>query len=166
MELRPVRSQDWPLLRDLRLRALRDSPGAFGSTYEREERMREASDWQWWITGTEGVTTVRTYAIQQDEVFVGMATGMVETGQPHTAYLFGMWVEPDCRRRRLGVALLEAVSEWALESQCHEVVLRVVDGNDSASNFYRRQGFVTTSAPPEPLRVGSSVTAHEMKRQL
>jgi len=128
--------------------------------------MREASDWQWWIAGTPGESVVRSFVTQKDDVLVGMATGMVETGDPRTAHLFGMWVEPTFRRRALGAALLEAVSDWALNCQCDELVLRVVDGNESASNFYRREGFVTTSALPEQLRERSSVTTREMRRQL
>src|SRR3954463_4983471 len=40
---------DEPILRALRLRALTDSPAAFGSTYERE-LARTTADWQRWLT--------------------------------------------------------------------------------------------------------------------
>ena len=37
MTVRLLRQEDHELLRSLRLKALRDAPSAFGSTYEREE---------------------------------------------------------------------------------------------------------------------------------
>ena len=39
---------DWQVLRDIRLEALRDAPAAFGSTYERESGRGEAR-WRDWI---------------------------------------------------------------------------------------------------------------------
>ena len=51
MEVRQMQSADWKELREVRLRALADAPGAFASTLEREAaypddvwRQRVASD--------------------------------------------------------------------------------------------------------------------------
>ena len=43
--IRPLLADDWPLYRSLRLRALRDSPDAFGSTFAAEAQRTDA-DWQ------------------------------------------------------------------------------------------------------------------------
>ena len=39
--VRVVDGDDWRTWREIRLRALRDSPSAFGSTYAREEALTE-----------------------------------------------------------------------------------------------------------------------------
>lgn len=48
ISIRPIKTNEWRKYRNLRLRALRDSPDAFGSTYEVEEA-RTDSMWVSWI---------------------------------------------------------------------------------------------------------------------
>ena len=44
ISIRPVEPHEWPQYRDIRLRALRDAPDAFGSTWE-SEAARVDADW-------------------------------------------------------------------------------------------------------------------------
>jgi GNAT superfamily N-acetyltransferase len=125
-------SEDWRELRELRLRALADSPDAFLATLE-EAEARSEEDWREWGSG--GVIFV-------DDAFTGVAGGFVtEEGD---AMLWGMWVAPERRGSGLADALARAVIDWARGQGVPRVVLWVVIGNTPAERFYRRLGFTPT----------------------
>jgi GNAT superfamily N-acetyltransferase len=140
MEIRRVTEADWQALRDLRLRALAESPDAFAMTLE-QEQARTDEEWR----------LLATSAIFVDEAFDGMAAGAVrENGD---AMLWGMWVAPQRRGSGLAEALAGAVVEWARGEGVSRVVLWVVTGNAPAERFYERLGFVPTGVTA-PLRDG------------
>jgi GNAT superfamily N-acetyltransferase len=126
--------EDWRPLRDLRLRALADSPDAFLTTLA-EARERSDDEWQEWAARS---------VIYVDDAFAGMAGGFVtEDGD---AMLWGMWVAPEGRGSGLAEALARAVVEWARGEGVPRVVLWVVIGNVRAERFYERLGFRPTGA--------------------
>ena len=57
MEVRQLRTDETDLLRDIRLRALQDTPWAFGSTYARE-REHTAERWAWFAAQEDSVIYV------------------------------------------------------------------------------------------------------------
>jgi ribosomal protein S18 acetylase RimI-like enzyme len=145
MSVRRVRADDADLMRDLRLRALREAPMAFGSTYERELAF-EREVWE---------SRVRENAEGRDSVaFVlepaaGMAVGRFPD-DPEIAHLYGMWVAPEARRGGSGRALVDAVVAWAVERGARRIVTQVTEGNDAALRLYERAGFADTGER-EPL---------------
>src|SRR5687767_13136762 len=75
--VRQFTAAEWRTYRDLRLRALRDDPDAFGSTYEREAA-RPAEDWKDRLAA--GVTDAGQLPIVAlvGETPVGLAWGRVD----------------------------------------------------------------------------------------
>jgi GNAT superfamily N-acetyltransferase len=134
MDVRRATAEDWQCLRDLRLRALEESPDAFLATIA-EAQARSDEDWRDWSSGSDGVIFV-------DEAFGGMAGGFVT--DDGDAMLWGMWVAPERRGSGLAEALARAVVEWAREQGVPRVVLWVVIGNVPAERFYERLGFRPT----------------------
>ena len=132
MDVRRATAEDWEELRDLRLRALEDSPDAFLSTLA-EAQARTDDEWREWGSG--GVIFV-------DDAFGGMAGGFVT--DDGDAMLWGMWVAPERRGSELAEALARAVIEWARAEGVPRVVLWVVIGNAPAERFYERLGFRPT----------------------
>ena len=126
---------DWRRYRDIRLRALQDTPDAFASTYADESGFSE----QKWRERLSGAAV--TFLAENDGTDVGMATGAPYVGKSGTVGLFGMWVAPSARRLGCGVALVGAVVGWACETGFGQVALDVADQNAAAIALYRRAGF-------------------------
>jgi ribosomal protein S18 acetylase RimI-like enzyme len=122
------------LLRDLRLRALSDSPAAFGSTYEGERPLTEA-DWRERLTRPGRLSLVALLGDQP----AGIAGGHVE--EAGHVEVVSMWVVPSARGRGVGDALVDEVLRWARELNVREVRLWVTRGNVVAERLYERHGF-------------------------
>jgi GNAT superfamily N-acetyltransferase len=143
VSIRRVGPEDWEVVRDLRLRALRDAPAAFESTYEGEQG-RSEKEWRAWLTRPTGVTVVATLNGQP----AGLAGGYVD--EAGHVELVSMWVTPSARGSGLADALVAEVVHWARMRDVHEVRLWVTRGNDVAERLYSRHGFVR-SGQAQPL---------------
>jgi ribosomal protein S18 acetylase RimI-like enzyme len=131
---------EWQLLRDMRLRALAESPGAFGSTHAREAEFDEAV-WR-------DRTSRMAYATH-----AGTPAGIVGAGVPDddSVELIAMWVAPEFRGRGVGGALVEWVIATARAQRRARIRLWHAEGNDAARRLYERFGFVETGEHPEVL---------------
>jgi ribosomal protein S18 acetylase RimI-like enzyme len=139
MEVRRLRTDEVGLLRDVRLRALADSPWAFGSSHARELAYT-AERWQFFADQVDAAT----YVAVEGDTAVGMAGGFVP--ETDVVMLWGMWVAPEARGRGLARTLVEAVLAWARERGAAEVVLEVTDTERAApaAALYRSLGFEPT----------------------
>jgi ribosomal protein S18 acetylase RimI-like enzyme len=139
MEIRRLRTDEANALRTLRLRALADSPWAYGSSYARE--LEHGDDW--WEARARQDGDVLYVAADGDEL-VGMAGGFHP--EPDVVMVWGMWVAPGSRGRGLARALVEAVIGWARERGAATVKLEVTDTERArpAAALYRSLGFVPT----------------------
>jgi GNAT superfamily N-acetyltransferase len=164
VELRRIRVDEWRDLRDIRLRALRDAPDAFGSTYEEEASDRE----QTWIDrARDGAAGGPSFTvIAQDEGrWIGLAVGAPHRDHPGEAGLFAMWVDPGSRGTGIGRALVEQVVAWAGTAGFPVIRLLVTLSNDEAVRLYTRTGFGDDGGR-RPLRTGSEVTTMSMSMDL
>jgi GNAT superfamily N-acetyltransferase len=127
---------DEPILRDLRLQALREAPAAFGSTYEKEVA-RTTADWQRWLSP--GVTF-----ILDESAARGMVAGVRDEADPAVVHLMAMWVHPAIRGSGGADELVAAVLSWAKSGGAASVRLKVIQGNNRARHFYLRNGFRIT----------------------
>ncbi|WP_426514332.1 GNAT family N-acetyltransferase [Dactylosporangium sp. McL0621] len=155
MEVRPLTRDEWQLKRDLRLRALQDSPHAFASTYAREARRSEA-DWRTWPAGGAFFAAFAGPALP-----LGIAGAWVAAADPATTHLISMWVEPAARGRGIATHLADAVTGWARDRGHDTVELELACGNTAALNAYLRCGFTPTDR--EPFTVGGTVLVRAVK---
>ncbi len=153
-ELRRVTTDDWALLRDVRLRALADAPDAFGSTLA---QARETTDDGWRQRAANGGLTLIAL---DDGAPVAMGGALAWDDRP-TAFVWGMWTDPAARGRGVGAQLLDALVAWCRASY-DEVRLHVTEGNDGARRLYTSRGFEPTGTW-EPLREGSSLQIEELR---
>jgi ribosomal protein S18 acetylase RimI-like enzyme len=133
------------LLRDIRLRALEDTPLAFGSTYAREVAF-EPAEWERRARDSAAGERSVTFVVEPRD---GMAAGAIHD-DPAVAHLYGMWVAPEARGSGAGRALVDAVIAWARERGARRLTTSVTEDNDGALRLYERAGFVDTGAR-EPL---------------
>jgi GNAT superfamily N-acetyltransferase len=146
VRLEQLDSEAGPRLRSIRLRALLDTPDAFGSTYE-ETVARPAESW------SEQLRNLPTFVAVSDELDVGVVRCGRDNANTRTAWLISMWVAPEVRRSGVGGLLVDAVIGWARASGMNRLLLDVADGNAPAIALYSRKGFmpngeVSTLPPP------------------
>src|SRR5262245_53616581 len=101
-EVRPVPSvrrltrHEWREYRELRLRALADSPAAFATTLA-DAQARGDEDWSRQVaSGAESPSEIALVA-ETDAQLVGLAWSRIDDSDPHRAHLYQMWVDPGFR---------------------------------------------------------------------
>ena len=160
-ELKPGDGLIW---RDLRLRALKDSPNAFGMTYEVESQ-RSDDEWREQINRNVADPLVTNLVARVDDEPAALAVCRFDENDQTICHLFAMWVAPEFRRRGVGRAVLESALDWMKQKGAKEAHLSVTEGNIEAFTLYRSLGFLDTSRR-EPLREGSPLQLVDMRRQL
>jgi predicted GNAT family acetyltransferase len=149
-ELRRLEPDDWEVLRDVRLRALADSPDAFGSTLEREQPFPE-KEWRRRLVRP-------VFVVLDGDRPVAMAGAFTDGGR---VQVWGMWTDPEHRGRGHARALLDALLGDAVANGT-PVGLHVNTANPVARAVYEKYGFVATGEL-EPLRPGSDQQIESMR---
>ncbi len=130
---------DWELVRDVRLRAVRENPEIFGASLARENRFVE-SHWRMRLR-----TSPTWVAVDDSGTGRGMVQMLQEPGSPiDDRHLISLWVAPETRRHGVGWALLDTVRTAAAADGASTVSLWVVDNNHAAGDLYVRAGFART----------------------
>jgi ribosomal protein S18 acetylase RimI-like enzyme len=152
--VRQISGDDWGPFRDLRLRALADSPDAFGITLAEAEKNGEAD----WRRRAEGPGPSFMAFVDEQPVAMG---GLHAPEGSADAFVWGMWVDPEWRGRGLASRILHEVLNRAQRKGCG-VVLHVTEGNDRARRLYEAHGFASTGEWA-PLRDGSELRIEMMR---
>jgi RimJ/RimL family protein N-acetyltransferase len=141
--IRRIHADEATLLRDLRLRALADSPEAFGPRHA-EITARPMDYW---------TTRVQEYATSEDAATfllfrhgepVGMTGAFLEGHRRDHAYLVAMWVDPAHRRGGAGARMVDTAARWLADLGVELIQAWVVERNLAALRFYETLGFVRT----------------------
>jgi ribosomal protein S18 acetylase RimI-like enzyme len=146
LEIRRVRTNEWQLLRDLRLASLADAPTVFGATYA----VSAARDDAWWIdwAGRGAESETQATMIAWDG---GAPAGLAGVFESEGRWqVVAMWVAPARRGRGAGRMLLDSVVAFARDRGAEDIFLGVVAGNDAARALYEGYGFADTGES-EPL---------------
>ncbi len=138
--IKQATADDWELLREVRLRALTDSPEAFLDTIEPASRLPES---HWRQRATPGDAQACFLSAEG----AGMVSCFV-ADDPETVFLVAMWVAPELRGTGAARDLVQRVVTWAREHGAARVCLSVEPGNDRAARLYEKCGFAETFDPP------------------
>lgn len=140
--VRKLEVDDWKLLREIRLRALLDSPESFYSTYEQALEVDE-DGWRERLGAGERVTLLAELEGRPVGMTVGAPAGEDERVDD-AAMMLSMWVEPESRGQGVAGGLTSALVEWSRAEGYATLVLWVYDAAPRAAAFYRRAGFGAT----------------------
>jgi ribosomal protein S18 acetylase RimI-like enzyme len=152
VSVRVLTEADTAAFQAMRLRALKEHPEAFGSSFEAEVGMAleqfakflSSPDSPW-------------FGAFRDDQLLGVAGLMRSQGTKtrHRAMISGMYVVPEGRGLGLGQALVDAVMNRARATNgLEDVSLAVTVGNDAARHIYIKAGFTPYSIDPRYLKVG------------
>jgi len=158
--VRPTTVADWPVLRDIRLQALRDAPHAFSSTYEGESAFAESV---WHQRATRDGSFIAFIPEASAAGAAGLAGGLQEA--PGVVELVSMFVRPQARGRGVGEALIDGVVRWARDKGADSVHLWVTETNKPARRLYEHYGF-TATGERQPLPSNPALTEIAMTRPL
>jgi GNAT superfamily N-acetyltransferase len=122
-------------LREIRLRALKDAPDAFASTFD-DAASRPPENWE------RQLEQLATFVATSGGCDLGLVRGAYHDHIKERGYLISMWVAPEARRRGVGSDLVDAVIEWAKGQELNRLLLDVAETNAAAIAFYTRKGFV------------------------
>ncbi|WP_409298748.1 N-acetyltransferase family protein [Peribacillus sp. SCS-26] len=151
MEIKRLVKEDAGIYKPLRLEALKNSPEAFGSSYEEEKDL-----------GLE-VTERRfsqensfTFGAFEENRLIGTVSLVRETKRKfqHRASIFAMYVQKDSRRKGAGRKLMEAAIEKARSLDgLEQILLTVVSSNAGAKNLYAGLGFTVYGEDKRALKL-------------
>lgn len=149
-QLSSLEANDVADYRAIRLAALKDSPDAFGSTYEAEAGLATEAFAERLAT----TIVLGAYAgTGSDARIVGMVGFKQQTiaKLAHKGFLWGFYVAPAARGRGVGLALVDRIVA-AATGLVQQLTLSVVRGNDAALALYERCGFETYGVEPRALK--------------
>ena len=141
--IRRFTAADWPTWRALRLRALADSPDAFGATLA-DAQARADGTWQALLAQTVASPHHLPLLAEVADLPAGLAWANAEGS---SVTLYQVWVAPEHRGRGIAQALLARAVDWARQRGAKAVELDVTAGDTPAVRLYRKMGFRETREP-------------------
>lgn len=151
MEIRLLNSGDLEQYRELRLRALKEDPPAFVSSYEEE---KDFSD-EYFCNFLEG-KGFWTYGAWVDESLVGIITLSLDQRlkRKHIASLGTMFVIEGKRNLGIGRKLMKVAIDKAKSLEgVEQIYLVVITKNKSAQKLYSSLGFERYGLEPNGLKL-------------
>ena len=156
MIYRILEPADAAAFKDLRLRGLQDAPYAFGASYEDElaqplEILCKRITTQYKENGS------FILGAWTDE---GLLAGVIGLRRnpgvklAHKAFIWGMYVSPQYRGKRIGKELvIRTIKRAKSLGGLEHITLNVTVGNDAAIHLYRACGFEEFAREPRALRI-------------
>lgn len=165
MRIRELSESDAETYWVVRLRALREEPEAFGSSYEESkdrplsvvtERLREVTQDDNFLLG----------AFEDSGALVGIVAFVRAPGKKnrHIGDIFQMYVASEARGKGYGRALMEAlIARARAVDGLEQLILAVVTSNAAAVALYRALGFEVYGVQRKALKLGAG---HYLDEQL
>lgn len=156
--IRPLGPSDAAAFQECRLRALREVPEAFGSTYAEEVGLSMETVAEL-LAPADGAAKVVLGAFSDDARGGDALVGIIVCQQErrlkarHKAVIGGMYVAAEARGRGIGRALLERViAEARSWPGVEKLNLTVVERATAARSLYHAAGFRPYGLEPDSLR--------------
>ena len=158
--IKRITPDDALVFKELRLRALQDSPSAFSSTYAGEAQFPD-EEWRNRAARCTGEDRVGFLALDHDRA-CGMVFCFREETDRTEGTVVSMWVDPAVRQAGVGRQLIDSVVNWAGGRGIRTLKLMVTSVNQGAIAFYQRIGF-TMTGKTGPYPNDPAITEYEMQ---
>ena len=151
MQIRLLAPSDAAAYRALRLRALREHPEAFTSSYE-EDVVHPLQAAQARL-GSPGQSFWGAFRGRELYGMVGVERE-TRAKNRHKAKVAGMYVAPELAGQGVGRQLLDALIAHCRREGLVSLVLTVTEGNEQARRLYEGVGFRVFGVEPLAIRIG------------
>jgi ribosomal protein S18 acetylase RimI-like enzyme len=151
VQIRRLTGSDAHAYRALRLRAFRDYPEAFTSSFE-EESLKPLANSEQRLSES---SSCRVWGAFVENRLVGMVGLEREQRQKirHKGLIIGMYVAPEFARRGIARTLLNTLLEHARQIDLELLVLTVTCGNEAAERLYHETGFKSWGIEPGAIKL-------------
>jgi GNAT superfamily N-acetyltransferase len=131
--IKPVTPLNTSVFKAVRLRALQDTPHAFGSTYAKESQFPDSE----WLARGERMNgeTGSGFLAMDGETACGIVGSFLDQNDPTQAHVISMWTAPTHRLQGIGRLLVNEVLEWARRRNARSLVLMVTRSNRTEGLF-------------------------------
>ncbi len=142
ISIKQAAEDDWKLLRQIRLTALKTDPRVFGSNFEKESKLTE-TDWRARLQTDDSAV----FLLFENELLVGMTGVSVFRDDPtqKTAIFWGSWLAPEFRGKGLSEIMYKARINWA---KAHPTIEKIIvahrASNQASKRANQKHGFVFT----------------------
>lgn len=144
------------LFKRIRLKALKDAPYAFPSTYA-SAIQRSVESWREQADRSAVGSDRATFIVYSEDVPVGMAALYRLEDNVDTGELIQVWVSPKYRGTTVIINLMDTIFKWARENNFREVIAGVNKANSRALKFYIKYGFSTLEETSEGVYLAKAV---------
>jgi ribosomal protein S18 acetylase RimI-like enzyme len=164
--IRWIRPDEVEVYRAFRLRALADTPEAFGDSYALAIA-RPPEFWHQRVADTSaGLTSVLVVAVDAATgTWLGMTGSYIDEDAPDVAEVVSVWVAPEARRQGLARRLMDGVAAWGVSRGTSRQRLWVTETNLRAQNLYLSSGYTKTGVM-HPLPSNPTLQEYEMVRRI
>ncbi len=138
-----LQDHEGDLCKELRLRALKDSPESFGESFS-EANGRSQEYWQKMTKSLTPPGKNRMFIAIDQDAHYGSAFFLLDKDDEKAARVGGMWVDSAFRRKGIGQALLSRIFTWARTNQFEKLKLWVEATPTEVKLFYQKSGFIET----------------------
>jgi len=166
MEIINLPIEDWEEYRNLRLKALKEDPQAFGDSYsvslkygdERwKKRLEDALDGE----------KIWLFFAKDGNKLVGMAGAFMEEGSTDTATIVSVYVPVEERGRDISWGLMEELLKTlSQKAYLKKAKLKVRESQTAAVGLYKKSGFQEVGKEPYKLGNGDLVDMLVMEKTL
>jgi ribosomal protein S18 acetylase RimI-like enzyme len=160
MEIRILEPNDAVSYRELRLKALKEHPEAFSSSYE-EEKDYPLDNFK----NRLNFGHFFTFGAFEDKKLIGVVTLILEirTKIKHKANIVAMYVYPENRKFGIGRSLLlEAIKKAEELNVIEQIYLSVTSSNEPAKRLYQSLGFKTYGMDKKGLKIENTYFDDEL----
>ena len=138
--IRPFEPDEWELLKDMRLHALKSSPEVYCGNYE-DSASRDDQRWK------DSITDENTgiFGLFDQDKLIGITGVVTSRENPKHAIFVMTFIEPEYRGRGLTKYLYKARLDWAIQNtNLEKIILSHRAGNEASRRAMIKHGFQYT----------------------